>query len=120
MTLLCTSVLKFTDNHLTTIVSDSEFMIVNIVLHRSLGPDSKSDHFGRDRWLDSLSAAVEGIQGKEKGKNADHRKDGMMTLEKWQVRCGTEWLNIDQNGKGWRRPLPIGKQIFRKSPNNKF
>ena len=26
---------------------------------------------------------------------------------------GTEWLRNEQNGKGWKRPLPTGKQICR-------
>ncbi|GBP57120.1 LINE-1 retrotransposable element ORF2 protein [Eumeta japonica] len=32
-----------------------------------------------------LKLNPEKTQGKEKGKEADHRKDGMMTLEKWQM-----------------------------------
>lgn len=46
---------------------------------------------------------------KAKEREVDHRKDGIMTLEKQQIRRGT-----DQNGKGWRRPLPMGKNIFKK------
>ncbi|GBP75242.1 hypothetical protein EVAR_45441_1 [Eumeta japonica] len=38
-------------------------------------------------------------KGRKKEKKADRRKDGLMTLEKWQVRCGAEWLKIDQSGK---------------------
>lgn len=41
---------------------------------------------------------------KAKEREVDHRKDGIMTLEKQQIRRGT-----DQNGKGWRRPSDLHK-----------
>ncbi|GBP19463.1 hypothetical protein EVAR_15813_1 [Eumeta japonica] len=44
------------------------------------------------------------IQGKEKGKEGNDRKDGMMTLDKWQekwhIHCcrqGTEGTGLDPN-----------------------
>ncbi|XP_049871762.1 uncharacterized protein LOC126370781 [Pectinophora gossypiella] len=48
---------------------------------------------------------------KVKEKEADHRKGGTTTLDEWRESHGTEWLKKERNGKGWRRPLPTGKQI---------
>ncbi|GBO99298.1 hypothetical protein EVAR_555_1 [Eumeta japonica] len=67
------------------------------VLHNSNEPFETRARQQDTACCGALPAVRHG--GKEKGKEADHRKHGMMTLEKWQVRRGAEWRKIGQSGK---------------------
>ncbi|GBP64897.1 hypothetical protein EVAR_49190_1 [Eumeta japonica] len=73
---------------------------------------------GHDKWNKKVTRWYPKERKKKRGRPQKSWDDDIREVAgaMWNRKDRSEW----KRGKGWRRPLPIGKQIFRKSPKTNF